>query len=459
VVDVGPAGDDAGSADPVDPALFRREDVRQILAALDIGALYRILGAEAGLSQRRIAARTGQSQSEISGIVAGRRVENYHVLVRIAESFGIPREFMGLSWWGPDGTYCGEDSAVASAEEEDMRRRTVIASASMAALGLAVQGLGELTELALPTGGPLPSRLDMVHVHTVEAVIGRLRGIARQFGGQTDLFLSAARYYPRWLGVPASEEVEARLGAALSELYTEAGWCCYDAGLDGSGCFTRALALADGARDAFGIANAAFHAGSTVVRGGHSDDALKFFQLGQLTLAGFQHGKARPAVLRADDPRVPVLARRLTRISAAAYVLLDRPDQVRRCLDQAQDGWAPREAFEQAGAELTTSKVLLDLGRLDAAEAFAARAVRTYGEAHFRGRTHAELVLAEVYVRAGEPRGLALAQRAITAAGALQSVAVRQERLLPLAAALEARPGDDTTQLARTARHLAERRA
>jgi tetratricopeptide (TPR) repeat protein len=325
----------------------------------------------------------------------------------------------------------------------------------MAALGLAVQGLGELTELALPTGKPLPARLGMVHVRTVEAVTNRLREMARQFGGQADLFVSAARHYSRWMQVSAPDVVKARLGAALAELYTEAGWCCYDAGLDGSGCFTRALVLGDAARDAFSIANAAFHAGMTMVRGGHPDDALKCFQMGQLVLTGFQPGKARPAVLRADDPRVPVLAGRLNRNSATAYALLGRADQVQRYLDNAQDGWAPREAFEQAGADFTTAKIQLDLGRLAAAETFAAKAVRTYGDVHFRGRTGAELALAEVHVRAGEPRGLTLAQQAITAASTLQSVAVRRERLLPLAAALEARPGSDAHQLARTARHIA----
>jgi hypothetical protein len=35
----------------IDLALYRREDVRRILAALDIGALYRIL-QDAGVSQR-----------------------------------------------------------------------------------------------------------------------------------------------------------------------------------------------------------------------------------------------------------------------------------------------------------------------------------------------------------------------------------------------------------------------
>jgi tetratricopeptide (TPR) repeat protein len=297
-------------------------------------------------------------------------------------------------------------------------------------------------------------------VRTVEAVTNRLREMARQFGGQADLFVSAARHYTRWMAVPAPDAVQARLAAALSELCTEAGWNCYDAGLDGSGCFTRALVLGDQARDAFSIANAAFHAGSTMVSSGYPDDALKCLQMGQLALTGFQPGKARPAIVRADDPRVPVLAGRLNRISATAYAQLGRADQVQRHLAQAQDGWAPREAFEPAGADLVTAKVQLELGRLDAAQMFAASAVRTYdGDAHFRGRTSADLVLAEAYVRAGEPRGLTLAQQAITAASTLQSVAVRQDRLPPLAAALEARPGSDAHQLARTARHIAATRA
>src|ERR671917_633913 len=88
----------AGDTPSVDPALFWRADVRRVLAALDIGGLYRVLGDVAGFSQRQIAACAGQSQSEVSEIVAGRRrVESHEVLGRIAENFDIPRELMGLS--------------------------------------------------------------------------------------------------------------------------------------------------------------------------------------------------------------------------------------------------------------------------------------------------------------------------------------------------------------------------
>ena len=43
--------------------------------------------------------RTGQSQSEISEIIArGRKVHSYELLVRIAEGLDVPRGWMGLEY-------------------------------------------------------------------------------------------------------------------------------------------------------------------------------------------------------------------------------------------------------------------------------------------------------------------------------------------------------------------------
>jgi hypothetical protein len=241
----------------------------------------------------------------------------------------------------------------------------------------------------------------------------------------------------------------------LAELHTEAGWCCYDSGRDGSGHFTRALRLASAAGDTYGVANAAWHAGLTWVRAGYPNDALKLFQLGQLRLSGFMLGTSTLTPLPADDARVPVLAARLNRQSATAYALLEHPQQATRHLAVARDGWAPRDAYERAGADLTTAGILLDLNRLDAAEQFTASAARTYGESHRQGRTTAQLLLAEIHVRAGDPQGLRLAHQAIEGVQDTQSVAARRERLIPLADALHARPGLDFQQLPRIARHSA----
>ena len=133
----------AHSDKPIDPALYRRDDVRRILASRDIAALYLVLKDE-GITQRQIAALTRQSQSEVSEILKDRRVRDVTVLERIAEGLGIPREFMGLSWWGddgtcakPDGTYAEKATVADSPEDDEMRRRAVILSVPVALWGSA----------------------------------------------------------------------------------------------------------------------------------------------------------------------------------------------------------------------------------------------------------------------------------------------------------------------------------
>ena len=75
--------------------------MRRALATRDIATVFRLL-QRYGVSQRRIAAFTGQSQSEISEILGGRRVVSYEVLVRIAEGLDVPRGHLGLAH--DDGT-------------------------------------------------------------------------------------------------------------------------------------------------------------------------------------------------------------------------------------------------------------------------------------------------------------------------------------------------------------------
>src|SRR5262245_4319233 len=96
----------------IEPAVWEQPEMRRALAIRDISAVYRGL-RDVGISQRQIAALTGQSQSEVSEIHNGRQVMTYDVLVRIAEGLGIPRELMGLSWWAADGSYAGQDEAYA----------------------------------------------------------------------------------------------------------------------------------------------------------------------------------------------------------------------------------------------------------------------------------------------------------------------------------------------------------
>ena len=132
-----PAAGSEKPVPPIDPALCQRDDVREVLAERDIGALYRVLRDE-GITQRTIAELTGQSQSEVSEILKGRRVVAYDVLVRIVEGLGIPREYMGLSYGG-HSTYRGEVtvSDPREGDDDEMRRRAVLLAAPVALWGRA----------------------------------------------------------------------------------------------------------------------------------------------------------------------------------------------------------------------------------------------------------------------------------------------------------------------------------
>lgn len=84
--------------DHIDPKVWQRKDMRSALAKRDMATVYRLL-QRFGVSQRAIAARTGQSQSEISEIISGpRQVVSYDVLERIAIGLSIPRGWMGLAY-------------------------------------------------------------------------------------------------------------------------------------------------------------------------------------------------------------------------------------------------------------------------------------------------------------------------------------------------------------------------
>jgi hypothetical protein len=84
--------------DRIDPRLWERRDMRFALAGHDIETVYGLV-QKYGVSQRALAARTGQCQSEISEILTGgRRVVSYDVLLRIAFGLGVPRGWLGLGF-------------------------------------------------------------------------------------------------------------------------------------------------------------------------------------------------------------------------------------------------------------------------------------------------------------------------------------------------------------------------
>lgn len=120
-----------------DPEIWDEPEMHRALSQRDITMVYRLL-CQSGLSQTQIGQLTGQSQSEVSEILSGRRVLAYRVLERIADGLGIPRGHMGLAYADADGrptTYSEDETGVDSEVDDDMISRRFLGMASAALLG------------------------------------------------------------------------------------------------------------------------------------------------------------------------------------------------------------------------------------------------------------------------------------------------------------------------------------
>jgi transcriptional regulator with XRE-family HTH domain len=457
------AGTPAAGTPPIDPTLYRREDLRRILADRDIAALYHAL-KDAGLTQRRIAELTGQSQSEVSEILNGRRVRDVTVLERICDGLGIPPELMGLSYGG-HGAYGGQGTVVSTEEVIEMLRRHLIALGGGIAVGAPAAKLGELLKhlVELPDLSPvsLPSQLSHVHVMKVRDLARRLHEGGRAYGSDPEVSSAAAARASRLLDVPGAEPVKHALMIAVAELHIQAGWAGFDGGLYDRAIihYTRALTLATKARDTYLQALALNWAGLATVEHGDPNEGLKLLQVGTATAGHIPRDEQRTAVVVVGT-RAAVQAQALAD-SATALSRLRYPEAAQAAdtaLGKARELWQPTPADPTGDLDQVAARLELARGRLDAAERFAAASVlRWEGVSNQRARIYAGIVSATIYVRAGEPRGLQLAHGAVTAAAKLTSMRVRRQ-VEPLVTALEARPGADAYHLARMAGQVATTR-
>ena len=437
-----PAAGSEKPVPPIDPTLYQRDDVRAVLAEREIGALYRVLRDE-GITQRTIAELTGQSQSEVSEILKGRRVRDVTVLERICDGLGIPRKLMGLSY-GDSSAYRGEVTVAKPTPEEvdeDVQRRDALAVGFLATFGSVPSFVALLDRSAAPRDIPLPSRLGASDIAEIKNTTEQLRSAARLQGGQARAASATATYYRRLTAVAAAEQVTRSLGSALAELDELAGWCCHDAGLDRHARwhYWTAADLARRVGDDYRVASALRFAGVVDSRRENPNDAIKLYQIAQVKLGNQD----------AD------LGAWLHAVSAHDLAVMGH-EQAADHLARALDGWQSAEHGWRADQNYQTALVQHRLGHTETAEQFAA-AVNGAGR-HRPVGIFAGILRATIYVQAGEQRGLGMAKTAIDAAAPLHSLRAR-ERLVPLAEALEARRGGDAQELARMARQVATVRA
>lgn len=463
------AGRSAGQSDPagrsadppVDPALWEREDMRPALRSRDIGAVYRLVLEATGMSQYRLSGLVGQAQSEVSAILKGRRVKDIGLLERIVNRLAIPRELIGLSAYGPDGTYCGQQKVADPPEGASARmlRRHVLALGGVAAFGAQIEGLGELVELTFGPPVPLPDRIFEVHVEQVRDLTRGLGSTRRAYGSDPQVSGSAAEQGIRLLAVPGAEPVKRALQVAVAELNIEAGWAGFTGGLYNHAMyhFSRGLALATDAGDAYFQTVALNSAGLLTIEHGQFNDGLKMLQLGQATAWKIHSDFDRSAVLVGEGSRVALEACGLAD-SATALAGLGETEAAYRRLAQSRELWSPTRADPYGDPDIVAARFEFGRGRLEVAEQFASASLRRWEGGSDRARTQSGVMLATIHVRAGEPDGLVLAHDAISGVTKLSSVYARR-RLEPLAAELDSRPSSDAKELARTARRVARTRA
>jgi tetratricopeptide (TPR) repeat protein len=311
--------------EPIDSCLWQRPQMRMALARHDISEVYRLLGA-AGISQRRIAALTGQNQSEISDISQGRQVQAYDLLARIAHGLGIPRGYMGLAFTDTLTT-----STVTTTPEDDlMERRTFLGLVSKIVMGAALTPAEiSLIAAAPATASRVPRQIGPTEVAQLQALTGVLRAYDAAHGGGAcrDAILAHTRRAEALLTATGSDDLRPQMLSAVAETQTLAGWVAHDLGLarEARGHLARALQLTQQADDAAHSAIVLYYLGRVPLDNGDPDEALKLFQLGQI--AAQDSSSAMPvAFLLANE--------------AVAYAHLGDARQARTALRRAEDEYA-----------------------------------------------------------------------------------------------------------------------
>ena len=440
-----------GSNTGIASEVWEQPRMRAALAAHDLAAVYRMLGHQ-GVSQRRIAALTGQGQSDISETLKGRRIMAYEVLVRIADGFGVPRGYMGLAFDSSTAsTVAGSNPMhVRDEEEEPVRRRRFLAHAAAVAVG-AVTSRWQPTAAA-DVVTPAPSKIGLVDVQQLEAVTSSLRTVDYQYGGGAcrQALLAQLSWAHALLNADAADAVHRRLQLAVADAHNLAGWTSHDIGLDDSARshFAQALELARAADDPSLIANVLYRAGRLHLHRGHALEALRLFQLGQIT---------------AQDTGDALTVALLCVNDAWAYAVLGDARATNTSLGRANDEFSRADGhaapawvrfFGAADLHATTGVALTVLSAQDqrwCAPAITELTASTSGRGQDMTRSRAfELTaMATAHLRAGDrDHGCAVGAQAVDLAEQLRSTRV-VERLQPLAAETARHPHDpDARQLA-----------
>ncbi len=284
----------------IDPSMWRRADMRAALAARDIATVFRLL-QRVGVSQRRIAALTGQSQSEISEILAGRQVVSYDVLTRIADGLGVSRGSLGLAYDDATAALVGASAAVEAAPPDDPGQ--LLARLTELTIGSATIDPQTWDQPFALSWGPTPEHVGAADVARLAAMTEQLRALDREHGGGAcrEAALAQLTWAQQLLLAKADDENTNALHRAIGDLHLLAGWTSFDLGILGPARrhFARALEHARFVNEPSLVAKVLYCMGRLHLHHGWAAQALRLFQLGQVAAQESGYGRA-VAVLHAN---------------------------------------------------------------------------------------------------------------------------------------------------------------
>jgi transcriptional regulator with XRE-family HTH domain len=414
---------------------WNEPEMKRALADRDISSVYRLL-RRVGISQRHIAALTGQSQSEVSEILKGRQVMAYDVLARISGGLGIPRGYMGLAYDPATATsMVGPSDHALAEEDESVKRRKLLAHGAAVMFGTAVLGADRGQWLPSPAQTPAPSNIGMADVKQVEAATRAMRALDYQFGGGAcrDAVVAQLSWAQRLLGSSGTEAVRLQLFRALADLQNLAGWTTFDVGLLDSSRnhFATALEFAKQSGDSGLMSNIMYRIGRVYLHHGDANDALKWFQLGQIA-AQDSGSELAVAVLCGNE--------------AWAYAMMGDDVQAKKLLGRSRDelaranpddtpDWA--KFYNDTDMYAMIGTVHNELAAYDPRHAAVAipafgQALARYDDSMGRSQAFNLTMLATSYLRQGDvDHGIQVGRRALLAASAVKSKRVI-DRLKPL---------------------------
>ncbi|GAA4550326.1 helix-turn-helix transcriptional regulator [Amycolatopsis samaneae] len=428
-------GSEARQGQTVPPEAWEQVDMREALSVRDVSAVYRLLRKH-GISQRQIAAMTGQSQSEVSEILKGRQVMAYDVLTRIADGLGVQRGYMGLAYDEATAIrVVGSVGGQQAEEDESVKRRRFLAHAAQVTMGAAVFGAESGTWAAGPARTPAPGRIGMTDVRQVEAATRALRALDYQYGGGfcRDAVVAQLSWGQQMLEATGADPVKTRLYTALADLHSLAGWTSFDTGLLDSarGHFANALDLAKQGENHPLVANVLYRMGRVYLHQDAANDALKLFQLGQIA-AQESGSELAVAVLCANE--------------AWAYAMMGNEEQAVKLLGRSKDKFeranlAEAESFFKFFTETdvyamvgTVHTVLAQKNAEHTKYAIPAltRAVDSYDDGMARSKAFMLSALATNHLLEGDiDHGAKVGGKAVDCAESLKSERVK-DRMRPL---------------------------